>query len=441
MISVNNGYGYIYSGFGSMLDSFPEGVFISSFDMLWKLSGSSESVSLAREDVVSVYRRKNGLIGLRCSSDIFYQLSNEQLEEVIPDSYDKFGCGKFKDFYREYERGRSSKVVHRLTRSDSSVEYEFSGQGLAFLGDWSDLFIFHQRGRGVVFWERGEWKLLFAPSLQDIHYVRCFGKCILLFGSDQAGRAQCEVFDLGSSELIGCFVFDYSGGAVSNALLHDDDWHFLWGEELFSFDGRVINRVLPKSSVAGYYVTEQGICILSGNEGVMRFYDHGLRHIKEEVVVPLPGYVFSSFILAEDRLVGYLRAANRQAGLFYAVTLPICVDGCPSLELEQALYQIEKHPRGQAFDLIVRFSEGVAFPTLLRQTLAVLDDSYSLHRNPESNPEAALFSGRVELYFIDPLTEEQKNLLQHGCQRLCALYLGREAPATGESFNFRLVFA
>lgn len=439
---IQNGVGYMVSGFGSMEYPCDGKMFIGTFDFLWGFGDRLECVWKLDADITYVYQRKNGRVGINCGSEIFYELDDGHLGLVQPNSWDRFRNGRCGEYFLEYDSTDSSRIVNRVVDVDGSQIANYIGTGLGYLGMWAGQFVFEASGVGIVASKlNGVWDTLFVPTIPRIRCSHIFGNNVLVFGSNADRQACCEIFDLVGQKLVGFFTFDHYPGYVSEIYMHDSGWYFCWGDRLFRFDNKSVEQMLPSCSVGGYYVTAAGVCVLSGDEAVIRFYDHKLEHIKDELVIPLPGYVFSSFSSEGGKLVGYLRTASRTAGLFYAVTLSVCADGCPSLELEQALYQIEKHPRGQAFDLIVRFSEGVAFPTLLRQTLAVLDDSYSLHRNPESNPEAALFSGRVELHFTDPLPEEQKNLLQHGCQRLCALYLGREAPATGESFNFRLVFA
>jgi len=236
------------------------------------------------------------------------------------------------------------------------------------------------------------------------------------------------------------FSFDHSGGYVSEVSTYNKYWYFLWGDELFRFNGELVEQALPKRAIGGYYITVEGICVLFDDAGMMCFYDHDLLQVRAEVDAPLPGYVFSSFHSEGGRLIGYLRTA-KAGRLSYAVMLPICDHGCPVLELEPPLFQVDRRERGQSFDLLVRFSGGESFPTLLRQALAALADGFSQFDSVLGNPDATRFSGRIELHFVGLLNDEEKDLLLHGCQRVCALTLGREAPATGESFNFRLVFA
>ncbi|WP_141243702.1 hypothetical protein [Pseudomonas indica] len=442
MKSQDNAFGYICPFSGGMVYLQGGRAFLGVFDMFFDLAGTSERVWRLSGDVTFVYLRKTGSVGVSCGSEFFYELVDDSVSSVQPDTWDKFGNGRCGEYFLEYDPTDSSRIVNRLMDASDSLVAEYIGGGLNHLGEWKGQLLFKATGVGVVaLAEDGIWRTLFVPSMSRVKYANILGDHVLVFGSGSGRKACCEIFDLVTQGAIGTFTFDHYPGYVSDIYTYEKGWYFRWGDTLFHFDGKIVEQALPGRTIGGVYLTAQGVCIFFEDEGVMRFYDHDLEHIYDEAVIPLPGYSFSSLYTDEGKMVGYLRAPDQGRRLNYALTLAIRNNGCPRLELEQPLFQVEKRERGEVFDLLVNFSGEGAFPALLRQSMAALDDGFNQYRDPEINPDAARFSGWIELHIGGPLTDEEKGLLQHGCQRVCELTLGREAPTTGESFNFRLVFA
>lgn len=332
-------------------------------------------------------------------------------------------------------------MVNRVLDRNGLVLAESVGNDLRYIFDWSGHFLFYKDGEGVVIYqETGKWETLFPSSIEYADYFQCFENNLIIFGCDASDRAFCDIFDLTSRSKTGEFSFAHRAGCVSEVSIYNKSLYFLWGNGIFRFNGELVEQLLPTRAIGGYYITVEGICVLFADTGMMCFYDHDLLQERAEVDAPLPGYAFNCFNSRGGRLAGYLGSA--QSGrLRYGVLLPISDHRCPVLELEPPLFQVDRRERGQAFDLLVRFSGGESFPTLLRHTLAALTDGFSQFESVLDNPDATCFSGRIELHFVGLFTDEEKDLLLHGCQRVCALTFGREAPATGESFNFRLVFA
>ena len=391
-------------------------------------------------DVTYVYARKNGEIGISCGGEFFYELAGGRLNSVQPDKRDKFGGGRRGEYFLEYDASDLSSVINRIFDCNGLALAESVGNDLRYVSDWSGQFLFYKDGQGLVLHrESGEWEELFSPDIEYVDYFQRFENCLLVFGSDASNRALCEVFDLAARSRVRVFSFEHAGGYVSEVSVCNKQWYFLWGDGLFRFNGEV-EQVLPKRAIGGYYITVEGICVFFEDNGMMCLYDHDLQQVCAEVDAPLPGYIFSSLHSEGGRLTGYLRTV-KPGRLSYAVILPINDHGCPALQLEPPLFQVDRRTREQSFDLLVHFSRGEAFPTLLRQVLAALADGFSQFESIQNNPDATRFSGRIELHFGGLFTGDEKNLLLHGCQRVCALSLGREAPATGEKFNFSLVFA
>jgi len=434
------GLGYIISGRGSVVHSTATGLFVGAFDLLWELDGVSERVWKLDDDVTYVYARKNGETGISCGGEFFYELAAGRLSSVQPDKHDKFGGGYRGAYFLEYDASDSSNVINRILDCNGLALAESVGNDVRYISDWAGRFLFYKDGQGVVLHrESGEWEALFSPCIEYVDYFQRFENFLLIFGSDTDDRASCEVFDLAARSRVGNFSFEHAGGYVSEVSACNKQWYFLWGDELFRFNGEV-EQVLPRRMIGGFYITAEGVSVLFEDNGTICLYDHDLQQVCAEIDAPLPGYVFNSLHSEGGRLTGYLRTA-KPGRLSYAVILPIYDHGCSELQLEPPLFQVDRRTREQSFDLLVCFSGGEAFPTLLRQALAALADGFSQFENVQGNPDAIRFSGRIELHFEDLLTDDEKDLLLHGCQRVCALSLGREAPATGEKFNFRLVFA
>lgn len=442
MKSQDNFFGYMCPFSGSMIYLQGDRAFLGVFDMLFELAGKAERVWRLSDDVTFVYLRKTGVVGISCGSEFFYELDDTGMNPVQPGTWDKFGNGRCGEYFLEYDSTDPSRLVNRLVDAGDSLVAEYIGGGLSYAGEWKGQLLFKATGEGVVaLGVNGVLRTLFAPSMSRVKYANILGNHALVFGIGSGRKACCEIFDLVTQKAIGAFTFDHYSGYVSDIYAYDKGWYFRWGEALFRFDGEIIEQVLPGRSIGGIHLTAQEVCVFFEDEGVMRSFSHNLEHIHEEVVVPLAGYSFSSLYGVDGRKVGYLRASNQTSRLNYALTLTVGNNRCPPLELEQPLFRFEKFERGEIFDVLVSFSGEGSFPKLLRQSMAVLDDGFNQYSDPEINPDAARFSGRIELHFEELLSDDEKDLLLHGCQRVCALSLGREAPATGESFNFRLVFA
>jgi len=432
--------GYILSGRGSSVHSTADSIFVGAFDLLWELDGLSERVWKLNGDVTYVYTRNNGRTGISCGGEFFYELAGGRLNSVQPDKRDKFGGGRRGEYFLEYDASDSSNVVNRVLDHNGLVLAESVGNDLRYISDWCGRFLFYKDGRGVVFHgEAGEWDALFFPNIEYVDYFQRFGNYLLVFGFDVNDRASCEVYDLTARSRVRVFSFEHTGGYVSEVSVFNKQWYFLWGDELFRFNGEVA-QVLPRRAVGGYYITSEGVYVFFEDNGKICLYDHDLKHVRVEIDSLLPDYVFNTLHSEGGKLTGYLRTV-KAGRLSYAVILPINDHGCPTLQLESPLFEVDRRTRDQSFDLLVRFSGGEAFPTLLRQALAALADGFSQFESTQDNPDAIRFSGRIELHFGGLLTDDEKGLLLHGCQRVCALSLGREAPATGAKFNFCLVFA
>lgn len=436
----NRGIGYIYAGSGGAVNAQSSSLFIDSFDLLWMIN-SSERLFSVGGSVNYVYRRTNGTIGIGCGDDFYYEVSSDALVPIKPDFHDLAGGASYGEFYWGTEYSNSSQwVVHRLRGADGEVIVELAGDDIRFVGAWEGTYICYQREAGVVS-SRGDgvWEVIYIPEMSRVKYLRCLGQYVLVFGLGGSDQAVCEVYDLGSCAFTGSFSFDCYSGAVSEIYKHKEGWYFEWGQRLFRFNGRIVEEALPGLDIGGYYATDGGVCVLLSDEGLMRFYDPELCQVIDERTV-LSGYAFGSCHSDGDRLVGYLRPANRTGGLCYAISIPKSSSGCPEICFEQPLYRTEKRFRESVFDVIVSFSSGGDFSSILRQALAILDDMFSQYKNVSCNPDADYFSGLVELCFDGLFTDEQKELLRVNCRNISAL-AGREAPATGDPFGFRLIFA
>lgn len=435
----DRGIGYIYAGSGGAVNAQSGSLFIHSFDLLWMIN-SNERLFSVGGSVNYVYCRTNGTIGIGCGDDFYYEVSSDALVPIKPDFHDLAGGASYGELYWGTEYSNSSQwVVHRLRGADGEIVVELAGDNMEFIGIWRDAYICFQPGVGVIS-SRGDsfWTALYVPEMALVKYHHCLGRYVLVFGKDGSGHAACEVYDLEDCASIGAFSFDCYSGAVSDVNEYKGGWYFLWGGRLFHFNGRIIEEALPGLNIGGYYVTNGGVCVLLSDEGLIRLYDLGLRQTIDERLV-LPGYAFGYCSSDSDRLVGYLHPANRTGGLCYAVSIPKSSSGCPEIGFEQPLYRTEKRFRESIFDVIVSFSSDGDFPSILRQALAILDDMFSQYKNVSCNPDAAYFSGLVELCFDGLFTDEQKELLRVNCRHISAL-AGREAPATGDPFGFRLIF-
>lgn len=435
----DRGIGYIYAGSGGAVNAQSGYLFIHSFDLLWMLN-SSERLFSVGGSVNYVYRRSNGTIGIGCGDDFYYEVSSDALVPIKPDFHDLAGGASYGELYWGTEYSNSSQwVVHRLRGADGEVVVELAGDDIRFVGAWDGTYICYQRGTGIIS-SRGDgaWEVTYVPEMSRVKYLRCLGQYVLAFGLGGSGQAACEVYDLEACTSVGDFSFDCYSGAVSEIYEHKEGWHFQWGDRLFRFNGRVVEEALPGLDIGGYYATDKGVCVLLSDEGLMRFYDPELRQVIDEKSV-LSGYAFGSCSSDGNRLVGYLNPANRTGGLSYAISIPKNASGCPEIVLEQPLYQIDKRFREKIFDVTVRFSSNENFSSTLRHALAILDDMFSQYKNVSCNPDAAYFSGLVELCFDGLFTDEQKELLRVNCRHISAL-AGREAPATGDPFGFRLLF-
>ncbi|TXG99390.1 MAG: hypothetical protein E6R09_10295 [Rhodocyclaceae bacterium] len=435
----DRGFGYIYAGSGGAVLAQGGFLFIDAFDLLWMFSGNERLFSVGGS-VNYIYLRTNGAVGVGCGDDFFYELAGDELVSIKPNPHDLTGGALYGEFYRETEYSDvSPRVVHRLSRADGGVIVELAGEDIKFVGAWGEAYICYQRGVGVVSSSGdGVWKVVYVPEMSRVKYQRCLGKYVLVFGMDGSGRSVCEAYDLDAGIPVGVFSFDSYSGAVSETCEYRKGWCFLWGQRLFRFNGRIVEEALPGLDVGGYYATDSGVCVLLSDEGLMRFYDPELCQVIDEKSV-LSGYAFGNCRSDGDRLVGYLHPANRTGGLSYAVSIPKSAFGCPEVDFEQPLYQTDKRFREKIFDVIVRFSSDEDFSSILRHALAVLDDMFSQYKNLSCNPDAAYFSGLVELCFDGLFTDEQKELLRVNCRNISAL-AGREAPATGDPFSFKLIF-
>lgn len=434
------GCGYIYAGSGGAVLAQSGFLFIDAFNLLWMINGNERLLSVGGS-VNYIYRRTNGAIGIGCGDDFFYEVSGDALVPIEPDFNDLAGGASYGEFYWGAEYSDSSQlVVHRLRWTDGEVVVELAGEDIEFIGAWRGAYICFQSGVGVVS-SRGDgvWDVVYVPEMSLVKYQRCLGRYVLVFGKNGSGQAVCEVYDVDACNSVGVFSFDCYSGAISDVHECKIGWYFLWGRRLFRFDGRVVEEALSGLDVGGYYSTDSGVCVLLSNEGLMRFYDPELLRVIDERVV-LPGYAFGYCCSEGDRLVGYLHPANRTGGLSYAVSIPKSASGCPEIGFEQPLYRTEKRFREKVFDVIVSFPDGGDFSSTLRHALAILDDMFSQYKNVSCNPDADYFSGLVELCFDGLFTDEQKELLLVNCRNISAL-AGREAPATGDPFSFRLIFA
>jgi hypothetical protein len=436
----DRGFGYIYAGSGGAVNAKSGSLFIDSFDLLWMIS-SSERLFSVGGSVNYVYRRTNGTIGIGCGDDFYYEVSSDALIPIKPDFHDLAGGALYGELYWGTEYSNSSQwVVHRLRRTDGKIVVELAGEDIQFVGAWGEAYICYQQGAGVISsLGDGVWTVVYAPEMSKVKYLRCLGKYVLVFGKNGSDQAVCEAHDLEICTSVGTFSFDCYSGAVSEIYEHKEGWYFQWGGRLFRFNGRVVEEALPGLDIGGYYATDKGVCVLLSDEGLMRFYDPELCQVIDERSV-LSGYAFGSCSSDGDSLVGYLHPANRTGGLCYAVYIPKNASGCPEIDFEQPLYKTEKRFREKVFDVIAHFSSGGDFSSILRQTLAILDDMFSQYKNVSCNPDADYFSGLVELCFDGLFTDEQKELLRVNCRHISAL-AGREAPATGDPFGFKLIFA
>ncbi|SIP86931.1 hypothetical protein [Aquipseudomonas alcaligenes] len=433
------GFGYIYTDSAGAFFAQSGFLFIHLFDLLWVIKSEERLLSVGGS-VNYVYLRTNRAVGIGCGDGFFYEVAGGTLVPIKPNLHDLTGGASFGEFYQETEYSDSSpRVVHRLIRADGEVVVELAGEGIRFVGAWGGAYVCYQRGAGVIS-SRGDgiWEVVYVPEMARVKYLRCLGQYVLVFGMDGNGQSVCEVYDLGSCASIGVFSFSCYSGAVSEIFEYKNGWYFLWGQRLFRFNGRIVEEALPGLDVGGYYVTDSGVCVLFSDEALMRFYDPELCEVIDERPV-LSGYAFGNCHSDGDRLVGYLRPANRIGGLCYAVSIPKNASGCPEIGFEQPLYQTEKRFREKVFDVVVSFSSDGDFSPILRQTLAILDDVFSQYKSVSCNPDAAYFSGLVELFFDGLFTDEQKELLRVNCRNISAL-AGREAPATGDLFSFKLIF-
>ncbi|GLX13784.1 hypothetical protein Pstr01_20230 [Pseudomonas straminea] len=438
----NNDFGYICPFTGSIVYLQEGRAFLAIFDMLLELSETSERVWRLSDDVTFVYSRKNGDIGINCGSDFFYELIGDSVFSVQPDTWDKFGNGRCGEYFLEYDPTDSTRIVNQIKNASDSLVAEYIGAGLTYIGEWKKQLLFRATGVGVITLDtNGNWRTLFSPTMSRAKYAKILGDHILVFGNETNRKACCEIFDLVAKKAIGIFTFDHHPGYTSDIYRHEKGWYFQWGSTLFHFNGEVVEQVLPGRTIGGFYLNAQGICIFFEDESAVRLYDHELKHVRDEIAIPLPEYSFSSLHAEKGKMVGYLRAPSHDRRLIYALTLTIRHNGCPRLELEQPLFQVEKREHGEVFDLLINFSGEAAFSKLLRQSLAALDDGLIQYYARENNPDAARFSGCIELHFGGPLSNEEKELLQHGCQRIYELVLGREAPSTGKSYSFHLIFS
>ena len=431
--------GYIFAGAGGRVLSKSDFLFIDAFNVLWIIGDGEHCLSVSG-DVNYIYHRTTGAVGVACGDDFFYEFSGGDLVQVKPDFHDLSGGALYKEFYWETEYSNSSAcVTHRLRRAAGEVVVELSGEDLDFVGVWQGLYIGFQQGVGVIS-SRGDgvWEVIYVPKMHRVKYEHCIDKYLLLFGKSEGGQAVCELYDLEVGEFIGDFSFDTYPGVVTDIYEYASGWYFLWGVSLFRFDGRCLEEALPGTNVAGYYLTDRGVCVLSSDDSFMRFYDLDLCRVIEEVQV-MPGYTFGCCWSEGDKLVGYMHPVNRTGGLCYSLNVPKSNFGCPQIDFEEPIFKTERRLNGKIFDVIVNFSTDEIFPKILRHALAVLNDFFSQYKDASINPDAAHFSGLVELCFDGDLPSEQKDLLVVNCRNISALAC-REAPATGHPFDFKLTF-